>query len=61
MFVLPKGFRKLGFKNINLEEASRLRDHGVSTEFIELFKKKTGQYLLLEDYIKLKDSGISPF
>jgi len=52
--------RQLGFKNISLDKATELVDHGVSTGFIAAWKKKTGSLLELNDYIKLRDSGISP-
>ena len=52
--------RQLGFKNISLDKATELVDHGVSTGFIAAWKKKTGSLLELNDYIILRDSGISP-
>jgi bla regulator protein BlaR1 len=52
--------RQIGFKNISLDKATELVDHGVSTGFIAAWKKKTGSLLELNDYIKLRDSGISP-
>jgi beta-lactamase regulating signal transducer with metallopeptidase domain len=53
-----EGFSRLGF-NVTLEEAINLKDHGVSAAFIESFKNKTDHLLPLEDYIKIRDSGIN--
>jgi bla regulator protein BlaR1 len=50
----------LGFANISLEKATELVDHGVTIDFITSWQKKTGKLLELDDYIKLRDAGISP-
>jgi beta-lactamase regulating signal transducer with metallopeptidase domain len=52
--------RKLGFAGISLEKAIRLVDHGVTSDFIVSWKNKTGKLFELDDYIKLRDSGIDP-
>jgi len=52
--------RKLGFAGISLEKAIRLVDHGVTSDFIVSWKNKTGNLFELDDYIKLRDSGIDP-
>ena len=50
----------LGFPNISLEKAIELVDHGVTIGFIDSWKKKIGKLLEPDDYIKLRDAGISP-
>lgn len=50
----------LGFTNVSLDKAIELVDHGVTIGFINAWKKKTGNLLKLDDYIKLRDAGISP-
>jgi beta-lactamase regulating signal transducer with metallopeptidase domain len=52
--------RQLGFAGISLEKAIRLVDHGVTSDFIVSWKNKTGNLFALDDYIKLRDSGIDP-
>jgi len=52
--------RRLGFAGISLEKAIRLVDHGVTSDFIVSWKNKTGKLFELDDYIKLRDSGIDP-
>ena len=50
----------LGFPTIMLDKAIELVDHGVTIGFINSWKKKIGKLLDLDDYIKLRDAGISP-
>jgi beta-lactamase regulating signal transducer with metallopeptidase domain len=50
----------LGFPHISLEKAIELVDHGVTIGFIDSWKKKIGKLLELDDYIKLRDAGLSP-
>ncbi|HEV9038601.1 MAG TPA: M56 family metallopeptidase [Puia sp.] len=50
----------LGFPAISLEKAIELVDHGVTIGFISSWKKKIGKLLEPDDYIKLRDAGISP-
>jgi bla regulator protein BlaR1 len=52
--------RKLGFTGITPEKAITLVDHGVTSDFIVTWKNKTGKLFELDDYIKLRDSGIDP-
>ena len=46
-----------GFKDISLEKAQELRDHGVSVSFIKKMKQKGFNNLTLADYMKLRDGG----
>jgi bla regulator protein BlaR1 len=55
-----KRLNQLGFSDISLEKATELVDHGVTTDFIAACKKRFGKLLELNDYIKLRDAGISP-
>ena len=50
----------LGFPNISLEKVVEMVDHGVTIGFIDSWKKKIGKLLEPDDYIKLRDAGISP-
>jgi len=50
----------MGYKEVSLDKAIELRDHGVTPGFIAAFKKKIGKLLELNDYIKLRDAGINP-
>ena len=50
----------LGFSSVSLGKAIELVDHGVTIGFIDSWKKKIGKLLELDDYIKLRDAGISP-
>jgi bla regulator protein BlaR1 len=55
-----KRLNQLGFSDLSLEKATELVDHGVTTDYIAGCKKRFGKLLELNDYIKLRDAGISP-
>ena len=54
-----KSINELGFKDISLDMAQELRNHGVSAAFIKKMKGKGLPLHTLDDYIKLRDTGFS--
>jgi len=48
----------LGYKDISLEKAQSLRDHGLSADFIKKMRKKGINNLSLEEYERLRDAGM---
>ena len=48
----------MGFKDLSLDQAVKLVDHGVSVEFVKRMQEKGLKNLTLDEYIRLRDGGM---
>ena len=55
-----EAIRAMGFDHISLDKFVELQDHGVTAEYIAGMKKRFGKLFEPNDYIKLREAGISP-
>ena len=54
-----QGLRELGYKNISVQQARRLQDHDVNTDFIISFREKGYGVISLEQALSLRDHDIT--
>ena len=54
-----RGFHELGYKDISLDKAIQLVDHGVSVSFVREFKGLGFSDLTLSKAVELQDHGVT--
>jgi beta-lactamase regulating signal transducer with metallopeptidase domain len=54
-----QNLRDLGYKNVSIQQARILQDHGVNADFIISFREKGYGLISLDQALSLKDHGIS--